>query len=273
MRSPTLLAPTNQTPALPGFGVYGDAKSAGFGSLGTSPGVCTNRLVASVSDQLALGALTGGSCVDSGAAVLTGDRLPFERVQMGGSTDWVGDHRSRCGCGWGARLAECSWAGGQCGRGSGLTKHSWSAGQGECNADAGRPGQPKCGRGSESKIRGTEQRRFVRRRCAAGPVPHGWSAIERVQMGVHGRLEGAAWVSDGRVISFSFERVQMTRDAGEITGSRPALAPFERVQMGLGSTTFYRNRGGHMGRLEFLPRRAGALAQLSNAKRRTVCTL
>jgi hypothetical protein len=66
---------TTQTPALPGFRVYGDAKITGFETFGSSPGIRSNRLNPCIPDASALEARTERS------ATMSRHPFPFERVQ------------------------------------------------------------------------------------------------------------------------------------------------------------------------------------------------
>ena len=76
MRSPPRLTPTSQTPALPGFAVYGDAKNAGFKAFGVSPELYVIPSMTQVCDPSVLTPVNRhlGERVQKGP--------PFERVQI-----------------------------------------------------------------------------------------------------------------------------------------------------------------------------------------------
>ena len=81
MRSPPRLPETSQTPALPGFAVYGDAKNAGFEAFGVSPKLHPILSMTQVRDPSVLTPANRHheECVQKTA--------PFERVQIPASVE------------------------------------------------------------------------------------------------------------------------------------------------------------------------------------------
>lgn len=214
-RSPTLPTSTSQTPALPGFGVSGDAKYAWFESSRVSPKVHSNPSKASVSNPSALGAPTGHSsrirdrstleAPTRPSAVTRGHSAsprestpPFERVQI------VESLERDCRCQ--ARVPQ--------------RPHPWCLFERvQMAAPVERSPGPRSRCGCECGARLP--------RC-----PRSRRLFERVQITARRRPEGSVSASTREPSPHSFERVQTPSTSRESGGSnRPALPAFERVQM------------------------------------------
>jgi len=226
-RSTTLPASTFQTPALPGFGVSGDANYAWFESFGVSPAVQSNPSKVSVSDQSALGAPTGGggSVTRGGSVARCEDALPFERVQMVESLER--DLGRQC---WGRprvverlhlvrqfeRVQLMPLVGGRSGPGWGV--------RGIERLDSKRVFE---------RVQMTRCRGAGERGAGASIREPALCTFERVLTRSSPRETCGECL-----IHASFELVQMTSTAGGPDANRPARTVFERVQMGLGFDNF-----------------------------------
>ena len=96
MRPPHLPALTLRTPALPGFRVSGDAKSANFESFGASPADLTKRATSEVPS------LSTPAATNRPIPQTPGRSTPFERVQMNSPIERrrraeALDHPHQCG--------------------------------------------------------------------------------------------------------------------------------------------------------------------------------